>query len=50
MCRLRYEHDLKPAAIGELLGQAANTVAKTLQRVRDRLRECVRRKAVEAGT
>lgn len=49
MCRLRYEHDLKPAAIGERLGQAANTVAKALQRIRDRLRECVQRKTTEAG-
>jgi len=48
MCRLRYEHDLKPAAIGELLGQAANTVAKTLQRIRDRLRLCIQQKAAEA--
>lgn len=49
LCRLRYELDLKPAAIGERIGQAANTVAKALQRVRDRLRECIRRK-VEVGT
>lgn len=49
LCRLRYEQDLKPAAIAERLGQAANTVAKALQRVRDRLRECIRRK-VEVGT
>jgi RNA polymerase sigma-70 factor (ECF subfamily) len=49
MCRLRYEHDLKPAAIGERVGQAANTVAKALQRIRDRLRECIQRKAAEAG-
>jgi RNA polymerase sigma-70 factor (ECF subfamily) len=45
LCRLRYELDLKPAAIGERIGQAANTVAKALQRVRDRLRECILRKA-----
>jgi RNA polymerase sigma-70 factor, ECF subfamily len=50
MCRLRYEQDLKPAAIGERIGQGANTVAKALQRIRDRLRECVQRKAAEAGT
>ncbi|MFO0910942.1 MAG: sigma-70 family RNA polymerase sigma factor [Isosphaeraceae bacterium] len=43
-CRLRYELDLKPAAIGSQLGVEANTVAKTLQRVRDRLRECLTRK------
>lgn len=45
LCRLRYEEDLKPAAIGERLGVGANAVAKALQRVRDRLRECVERKA-----
>lgn len=49
LCRLRYEQDLKPAGIGERLGLAANAVAKALQRVRDRLRECVERKAMEAG-
>lgn len=50
LCRLRYEHDLKPAAIGERLGLAANTVAKALQRIRDRLRECIQWKAAEAKT
>lgn len=48
LCRLRYEHDLKPAAIGDRLGMAANAVAKALQRIRDRLRECVERKTREA--
>ncbi|HEX8913429.1 MAG TPA: sigma-70 family RNA polymerase sigma factor [Humisphaera sp.] len=45
LCRLRYETDLKPAAIGARLGLDPNTVAKALQRVRDRLRDCVDRKA-----
>lgn len=45
LCRLRYELDLKPASIGEQLGMAANAAAKALQRIRDRLRECVERKA-----
>lgn len=49
MCRLRYEQDLKPAAIGERLGMAPNAVAKALQRIRDRLRECIERKTAEAG-
>lgn len=49
LCRLRYEQDLKPAAIGERIGMGANAVAKALQRIRDRLRECIERKAVEAG-
>ena len=48
MCRLRYEQDLKPAAIGQQLGMGANAVAKALQRIRDRLRECVERKMVES--
>ncbi|MFO0803425.1 MAG: sigma-70 family RNA polymerase sigma factor [Gemmataceae bacterium] len=50
LSRLRYEEDLKPAAIGMRVGLAANTVAKALQRIRDRLRECVERKAMEART
>ena len=41
LCELRYRDDLKPAAIAALLGQQANTVAKALQRVRDRLRDCI---------
>lgn len=45
LCRLRYGMDLKPAAIGERIGVAANAVAKALQRIRDRLRECMERKA-----
>ncbi|MDY3552225.1 sigma-70 family RNA polymerase sigma factor [Gemmata sp. JC717] len=49
LCRLRYELDLKPARIGERTGTAASAVAKALQRVRDRLRACVERKALEAG-
>lgn len=49
LCRLRYEQDMKPAGIAERLGISANTVAKSLQRIRDRLRECVDRKASEAG-
>lgn len=51
LCRLRYELDLKPASIAEKLGSSANTVAKSLQRVRDRLRDCIERKkhALESG-
>lgn len=45
LCQLRYEQDLKPAAIGGRLGLGANAVAKALQRIRDRLRECLERKA-----
>lgn len=49
LCRLRYDAGLKPAAIAERLGGAANAVAKALQRVRDRLRECIERKAAAEG-
>ncbi len=49
LCRLRYEQDLKPATIGERIGMRANAVAKALQRIRDRLRQCIERKAMEAG-
>lgn len=49
LCRLRYADDLPPAAIGDRLRAGANAVAKALQRVRDRLRECVERKAAAAG-
>ena len=45
LCSLRYEQDLKPAAIGERMGMGANAVAKALQRIRDRLRECVEQRA-----
>ncbi len=46
---LRYMEDMKPAAIADQVGITANSVAKSLQRVRDQLRECVERKSVEAG-
>lgn len=49
MCELRYERDMKPAAIAEAIGTGANTVAKALQRIRDRLRECVERKSALTG-
>ena len=50
LCRMRYELDLKPAEIGRKVGQSANTVAKSLQRIRDRLRQCIERKAAEVAT
>jgi len=49
LCDLRYTQDLKPAAIGELLGMTANAVAKSLQRIRDQLRLCIDRKATLEG-
>lgn len=48
VCRLRYDLDLKPAAIAARLGTGPNAVAKALQRIRDQLRECVERKAAAA--
>lgn len=49
LCALRYEQDLKPAAIAERVGASANTVAKALQRIRERLRACVEQKASLEG-
>ncbi len=49
LCELRYQNDLKPAAIGSLLGMAPNTVAKSLQRIRDQLRQCIERHAALEG-
>lgn len=42
---LRYVDDLKPAMIAQRVGQSANSVAKALQRIRDLLRDCIRREA-----
>ncbi len=49
LCELRYKNDLKPAAIGSLIGMAPNTVAKSLQRIRDQLRKCIERQAAIDG-
>jgi RNA polymerase sigma-70 factor (ECF subfamily) len=49
ICQLRYEQDMKPAEIGNHLGMTPNTVAKALQRIRESLAACIRRKSVEAG-
>ena len=49
LCRWRYERDLKPMAIGKLIGATSNVVAKSLQRIRDRLRACIERKASLEG-
>jgi RNA polymerase sigma-70 factor, ECF subfamily len=49
LCDLRYQNDLKPAAIGSLLGMTPNTVAKSLQRIRDQLRQCIERHAALEG-
>lgn len=49
LCNLRYVQDLKPAAIAEIVGMTANSVAKALQRIRDQLRDCIERKAALEG-
>ena len=49
MCELRYQQDLKPAAIAEMIGMTANSVAKSLQRIREQLRECIDHKAAAQG-
>lgn len=46
--QLRYQQDMKPAAIAETVDMTANSVAKALQRIRDRLRRCVKQKSLEA--
>ena len=43
LCEFRYAHDMKPAAIAAELNMAPNTVAKSLQRIREQLRICIER-------
>jgi RNA polymerase sigma-70 factor (ECF subfamily) len=49
LCDLRYRGDLKPARIAELMGLHPNTVAKSLQRLREQLRDCIDTRARAAG-
>ncbi|MFO1004947.1 MAG: sigma-70 family RNA polymerase sigma factor [Planctomycetaceae bacterium] len=49
LIELRYTRNLKPAAISELIGMSANSVAKALQRLRDQLRDCIDRKSSSEG-
>lgn len=44
LCELRYHNDLKPAAIASILALSPNAVAKSLQRIRDQLRQCIQRR------
>ena len=46
ICELRYSHDQKPAAIAIELNMTPNTVAKSLQRIREQLRTCLEASAV----
>jgi RNA polymerase sigma-70 factor (ECF subfamily) len=49
ICDLRYRDDLKAAAIATRVGMSANSVAQTLHRIRDQLRNCIERKAAVAS-
>jgi RNA polymerase sigma-70 factor (ECF subfamily) len=49
LCELRYQRELKPAAIADVVGRSANTVAKALQRIREQLRSCIDRKTTLEG-
>lgn len=51
MCDLRYRGGLKPARIAHAMGLQPNTVSKSLQRIRESLRECIesRVRAATAG-
>jgi len=46
---LRYEEGLDPAAIASRLGRSRAAVNSLLQRIREILKECVERRAAEAG-
>lgn len=45
----RYRDDLKPAAIAQKMNLSANSVAKMLQRIRDRLRDCIQNQSAKEG-
>jgi RNA polymerase sigma-70 factor, ECF subfamily len=45
ICDMRYQENLKPAEIGDRLKMTANSVSKTLQRIREQLRTCTETKA-----
>lgn len=49
LCDLRYEKNLKPAAIAQQFGMTANSVSKWLQRIRASLKRCIEQKAVAGG-
>jgi RNA polymerase sigma-70 factor (ECF subfamily) len=48
VCDLRYRGGASVARIASLLGMQPNTVAKTLQRVREQLRACIEERAAAA--
>lgn len=43
LCEARYSENQKPSQISQWLGGSPNGVAKALQRIRERLRECIDR-------
>ncbi len=45
LCEMRYQKDLKPAAISEALQLPGTAVRKALQRIREQLRSCIELKA-----
>ena len=49
MCDMRYQDELKPAAIARKLGMTSNAVSKALQRIREELRLCIESKATMEG-
>ena len=49
LCNLRYEEGLKPAAISDAVGLPGTAVRKALQRIREKLRQCIERKAAAQG-
>jgi RNA polymerase sigma-70 factor (ECF subfamily) len=49
ICQLRYREDMKLEAIAARANTSPNNVAKILQRSRDELRDCIRRKATLEG-
>lgn len=49
LCELRYQEDMKPAAISEAIRMSGTAVRKALQRIREQLRACVERKAAAEG-
>ena len=49
LIELRYSQDLKPAEIARQIGTSPNTVSNALSRVREKLRDCVKRRQQSGG-
>ena len=49
LCELRYQDELKPAAISKAMGMPGTAVRKALQRIREQLRQCIEQKAAAEG-